>query len=75
MSKMFKVDPNETFDDETVELYKLRYSSPEEQMRIYSPARDTYRGYLPIRTKMDQATFDKLNPSFVSNPLREFAVG
>ena len=44
MSRLFKLDPKEQFDDETVELYKLRPSTNYEQFRLKDHARDSWRG-------------------------------
>ena len=53
MSKRFKLNPNEKFDDETVELYRIRETSDDAQIKMKRMERGYSRNFLPIITKID----------------------
>ena len=61
MISKFKVDPNETFDEETVELYRLRDSCDTEQIRNCNLPRRLYnRGFLPVVTNLSKENEPKV---------------
>ena len=68
MSTMFKLDPNAKFDEETIELYRLRETSEERQLMMHRPDRGPVRGFLPIYTKLSKKNEDKLIPIFERHP-------
>ena len=68
MSTMFKLDPNAKFDDETIELYRLRETSEEKQLIMHRPDRGASRGYLPVYTKLSKTNEQNLLPIFERHP-------
>ena len=66
MSDLFKLDPNEKFDEETIHLYRYRETSDEEQIRLsWLPHRSTMRSYLEPATRFKNPNSkDKLQHDF-----------
>ena len=68
MSQQFRIDPEEKFDDETQELYKLRHSTDMEQiLGLNKLNRNPSRGELPILVKLSSEAKNKNNGDLLSN--------